>query len=100
MIAHFIADDEQEGRFFLPTITIPPHHLIRKGRQWAVQPDWEAAKSGKHITARYRLTSAPNIDYADQLNEAQVSFVESTGLDYVAEGEKQFGEEIEEEAEA
>jgi hypothetical protein len=96
MIAHFIADDGQEARFLLHTITIPPHHLIRKGRQWAVQPDWKIPTSGsQHITARYRLTAAPNIDYADPMNEAQISHEEKRGVEIAAEGQKLFDEDIE-----
>lgn len=100
MIAQLIADDGKEARFLLPTITIPPHHLIRKGKQWAVQPDWKMPKPGQHITAKYRLTSAPNIDIFDPMNEEQIAWEEKNGLEYVAPGEPLFPEETDEEADA
>lgn len=100
MIAHLIDDNGKEARFLLPTLTIPPHHLVRKGRQWAVQPDWKMPRPGQHITAKYRLTGAPNIDYADPMNEAQIAWEKKQGLEFVADGEKQFPDDVDEDVDA
>lgn len=86
MIAHLFREDGQEARFDLRNLTIPPCYLIRRGRLYALQPDYIIPPAGWAIVARYRECYGPNIDNWPPMNEAQISDAEASGVEIVNDG--------------